>query len=381
MKKVSWLNSLRFRGTYGSTGKVTFSRFDVISSYNIDTRSWYYTGPAVTLATMGNPDLTWELNKTLDLGFSCEMFKNRLFLEATYYHKATDRTIDQIKIRPSSGFETYSGNAGGVLNEGFELKTRVDIYRNRDLSVVFNANLGSNKNRITKLNSSIEEYNKRIRENSKIENGGRGGSLPPILYYVGASTSAIYAVPSLGIDPATGVELYLKKDGTITKEWNQNDMVVCGDLNPDVQGTFGLNVAYKGVYLNTTFKYAYGGQAYNHTLVSKVENAKIKDENVDRRIITERWRKVGDVSAFYGIRQNAVTNATSRFVQNDNYVFFNSLTLGYDFPKFITSKLKLNALSFVFNASDLGRWSSIRVERGLSYPYAHNYSFSIRASY
>ena len=158
-------------------------------------------------------------------------------------------------------------------------------------------------------------------------------------------------------------------------------MVVCGDLNPDVQGTFGLNVAYKGVYLNTTFKYAYGGQAYNHTLVSKVENAKITDENVDRRIITERWRKVGDVSAFYGIRQNAVTNATSRFVQNDNYVFFNSLTLGYDFPKFITSKLKLNALSFVFNASDLGRWSSIRVERGLSYPYAHNYSFSIRASY
>ncbi len=381
MKKIPWVNSLRFRGTYGSTGKVTFSRFDVISSYNVDTKSWYYTGPAVTLATMGNPDLTWELSKTLDLGFSFELFKRRLFFEATYYHKATDRTIDQIKIRPSSGFSSYSGNAGGVLNEGVELKTNVTVYRDRDLSVVFNANLASNKNRITKLNSSIEDYNKRIRENNKTENGGRGGSLPPILYYVGASTTAIYAVPSLGIDPATGVELFRKKDGTITKEWNQDDMQVCGDLNPDVQGTFGVNVAYKGFYLHTTFKYAYGGQAYNHTLVSKVENAKIKDENVDRRILTERWRKVGDVSAFYGIRENSVTNATSRFIQNDNYVYFNSLTLGYDFPKAITSKLKLNALSLNFNASDLARWSTVRVERGLSYPYAHTYSIGLRASY
>ena len=179
------------------------------------------------------------------------------------------------------------------------MKTNITAYRNRDLSVVFNANLASNKNRITKLNPSIEDYNKHIRENNKTENGGRGGSLPPILYYVGASTTAIYAVPSLGIDPATGVELYRKKDGTITKEWNQDDMQVCGDLNPDIQGTFGVNVAYKGFYLNTTFKYALGGQIYNHTLVSKVENAKIKDENVDRRILTERWRKVGDVSAFY----------------------------------------------------------------------------------
>ena len=55
------------------------------------------------------------------------------------------------------------------------------------------------------------------------------------------------------------MELFRKKDGTITKEWNQDDMQVCGDLNPDVQGSFGVNVAYKGFYLNTSFKYAYGG--------------------------------------------------------------------------------------------------------------------------
>lgn len=381
IKSLPWINTLRVRGTYGSTGKVNFSRFDVISSYQVDTSSWYYTGPATRLATMGNPNLTWELTKTLDLGFTIELFKKRFYLEAAYYHKATDRTIDQIGIRPSSGFTSYNGNVGGVLNKGFELKTNVTVYSSRDLSVVLNANLGANKNRITKLNDAIEEYNEKIRKNNRSEYGHTGGSLPPVLYYVGASTSAIYAVPSLGIDPATGTELFLKKDGTVTKEWNYNDMQVCGDANPDAQGTFGINVAYKGFYLNTTFLYAFGGQYYNNTLISKVENANIKDRNVDRRIITQRWRKVGDVSPYYGIRENATTNATSRFVQNDNYVHFNSVALGYDFGKRITSKLKLSALSVSFNASDLAKWSTVRVERGLSYPYAHTYSISIHASY
>lgn len=381
IKSIPWISSLRLRGTYGTTGKVSFSRFDVVTSYEVDTSSWYYTGPAVNLFSIGNPNLSWELTKTLDFGLTAELFKGRFYIEATYYRKMTDRMIDQIRIRPSSGFTSYQGNVGAVVNKGFELKTNITVFRNRDWSAVLNATMGANTNKITKLNESIEEYNKKIRDNYSSEHSGGGGSVPPILYYVGASTSAIYAVRSLGIDPATGKELFLKKDGTITKEWNSADMVVCGDTRPDAQGSFGFNVAYKGFFVNASFLYAFGGQYYNHTLVSKVENADIKNSNVDRRIITERWRKVGDVSPYYGLRENGYTNATSRFVQNDNYIHFNSLAIGYDFGKKFASKLKLSALSVAFNASDLAKWSTVKVERGLSYPYAHTYSISLRASY
>ena len=380
IKRLPWINSLRLKGTYGSTGKVTFTRFDVISSYE-RAGSWYYTGPGYLLSTFGNPDLSWELTKTLDLGLSVELFKKRLYLEATYYHKATDRMIDKVKIRPSSGFASYSGNVGGVLNEGIELKSNVTVYRDKDWSVVVNANMAHNKNTITKLNPAMEEYNRKIRENYSSESSGRGTSTPPLLYYVGASTSSIYAVPSLGIDPATGTEFFRKKDGTVTQVWNKNDMVVCGDLNPDVQGAFGVNVMWRGIYLNTEFKYAYGGQAYNQTLVSKVENANIEKENVDRRVMTDRWYKVGDVAQFYGIRERSITNMSSRFIQNDNFISFSSVAIGYDFTKRIVSLFKLNSLSVVFNASDLGRWSTIKLERGLSYPYAHTYSLTLRASY
>ncbi|MCI6549250.1 MAG: SusC/RagA family TonB-linked outer membrane protein [Prevotella sp.] len=383
MKELPWINTLRVRGTYGSTGKVNFSRFDVISSYIVDSNSWYYTGPAVKLYTMGNPRLTWETTKTLDFGLMAEFFKNRLYLEANYYRKTTDGMIDKIAIRPSSGFTSYNGNVGSIINRGFELKTNVTLFRNKDWSVVANANLASNKNKISKLDEAIEEYNKKIRENYDAENPQYANlqNRPLIQYYVGASTTSIYAVPSLGIDPASGKEMFLKKDGTITKEWNANDMVVCGNTSPDAQGSFGFNVAYKGLYVNASFLYAFGGQQYNQTLLDKVENANIENGNVDRRVLTDRWRKVGDVSPFYGLIERGSTKPTSRFVQNENYVYFNSIAIGYDFGRKFVSMLKLSALSVSFNASDLARWSTIKQERGLSYPYAHTYSISLRASY
>lgn len=387
MKNLPWVNSLRLRGTYGSTGKVNFSRFDVISSYVVDATSWYYTGSAVHLDNMGNPKLSWEVTKTLDFGLTAELFKNRLYLEATYYRKTTDGMIDRIAIRPSSGFTSYNGNVGSIINKGFELKTNITLFRNKDWAVVANANMAANTNKISKLDDAINEYNKEIRDNYNRENVQKGDAdaalltRPLLQYYVGASTSAIYAVPSLGIDPASGKELFVKRDGSITKEYNALDMVVCGDQNPDAQGAFGLNVAYKGLYVNASFLYAFGGQIYNQTLVDKVENATIGTTNVDRRIITDRWRKVGDVTPFYGLRETSITRLTSRFVQNDNYIHFNSLAIGYDFNRKFVSKLKLNALSVSLNASDLAKWSTVKVERGLSYPYAHTYSISLRASY
>ena len=335
------------------------------------------------LATIGNSRLSWETTKTLDFGFTAELFKSRFYIEANYYRKTTDGMIDQIAIRPSSGFKSYNGNVGSIVNKGFELKSNVTLFRNRNWSVVANANMASNTNKISKLDKAIEEYNKKIRDNYDAEHPKYANlqNRPLIQYYVGASTSAIYAVPSLGIDPASGKEMFLKKDGTVTKEWNASDMVVCGDINPDVQGSFGLNVAYKGLYVNASFLYAFGGQQYNQTLVEKVENAEIATSNVDRRVITDRWRKVGDVAPFYGLGEKGSTKPSSRFVQNQNYVYFNSIAIGYDFGKKLVSRLKLSSLSVSFNASDLARWSSIKQERGLSYPYSHTYSISLRASY
>ncbi len=96
---------------------------------------------------------------------------------------------------------------------------------------------------------------------------------PSTRFQPGQSMSAIWAVPSLGIDPANGREIYVKRDGSLTYDWSAADQVVSGDENPLVNGTFGANVQHKGFSGNLAFTFRTGGQLYNTTLVTRVENA------------------------------------------------------------------------------------------------------------
>ena len=202
-------------------------------------------------------------------------------------------------------------------------------------------------------------------------------SSPVILYYQGASKSAIYAVRSAGIDPANGKERFIKKNGMSTYVWNANDQVVVGDKMPDAQGTLGLSVAYKGIYLTTSFMYQWGAQTYNETLLQKVENADIQNSNVDRRVLTQRWRKPGDLVPFYDLKNNTYTQVTSRFVQDYNYLNFTSLSVGYDFKNELISKWHLRNLGIRLNVNDICRWSTVKQERGISYPYTRSFSFTV----
>ena len=154
-------------------------------------------------------------------------------------------------------FGLYYSNAGTVVNKGFEFDLRATVYRDKDWMVTVIGNVATNRNEITKLGKAAEAYNKALDENynTTFEGGyyAELRSAPLKRYTVGASTTAIYAVRSAGIDPANGKEKFIKKNGTSTYTWDANDQVVVGDETPDAQGAFGLNVSYKGFFLNASF--------------------------------------------------------------------------------------------------------------------------------
>ena len=376
--KDNWLVSLlRVRGTYGVTGNVNFPAYAAISTYKTSDK-WYYDTPSNTLIALGNPKLTWEKTYTLDVGINLGLFHDRLVVEGNYYRKETKNQLEQLSVRTSSGFSTYYTNAGSILNKGFEIKLNTTVFQNDNWTVAVNATLASNKNEITKLGQEAERYNKNIQDFHNGKNQGQGGDYSDLLYipltqyYVGASTTAIYAVPSYGIDPSNGKELFRKRNGQSTYVWNAADEVVVGDKSPDAQGSFGINVAWKGFYLNTTFLYQWGAQDYNETIKNKVEEADIDGSNVDRRVLTQRWQNPGDIAPFFDLKNKQKTQPTSRFVQDNNYLAFSSISCGYDFRK-----MRLTSLGLRFNMNDVCRWSNIKQERGTSYPYAKNYSFTL----
>ena len=228
-----------------------------------------------------------------------------------------------------------------------------------------------NRNWITKLSDAVKAQTEAYREqNVEVAN----------LFYEGMPQNAIYAVKSLGIDPSTGKELYLDRDGNVTDSWRAGDKVFCGQGDPKYRGNLSNVVRYKNWTLNFTFTYFWGGYSYNSTLRDKVEvsiNA-LKSQNVDRRALTDRWMKPGDVTFFKGYEEDA-TRATSRFVMKDNVLELSSASLQYRWDsKWLQQTMKMQSVTFSLNASDLFHWGSIRQERGVNYPYARNIQGSVK---
>lgn len=388
MQDWGFFELLKARVSYGQVGKVNFASYDSRTTYRILSNEWYKTGYGAVLAALGNAKLTWETTNTFDAGLEMRMLKGQLYLKGTYYIKRTRDLINDVTIPSHSGFNTYIDNVGEIENKGFELDFRADVLRTKDWYVAVFANLAHNKNKILKISESLKAYNSQVDDflNDLKQTYARNGtgSKSYKKYAEGGSESSIWGMRSLGIDPATGDELFLTPDGKVTNVWNSADQVVVGNTEPDAQGSFGVNARWKNFSIYATFMYEWGGQRYNQTLVDKVENVDLYTSNADRRVLTQRWQKPGDIAKYKKLGFGSgiqTTRATSRFVQDYNWVSLNSITLGYDFDSKLILPWHLSMLRFEIGANELFRCSSIQQERGLSYPYSRTLNFSLKASF
>lgn len=393
LKGNKYINKLKLRGSYGRTGKVNFPDYAAQTVYDPLFDEWYATGYGVVLKALGNKDLTWEKTDKYDFGIETQLFKERLTLEFDYYYEKTIDLVNDVTLSSTSGFSTYKNNMGEVENKGFELTARYDAIKNKNWLVAFWGNIAHNTNKILKISDSQRAYNKRVADFYKKEQQNQesiGSSLSDAKYSVpiaqyeeGQSLTSIWAVKSLGIDPTTGKEIFLNRDGTVTDKWDATQEVVCGNTQPDFNGAFGVNISYKQWSLFASFLYEWGGQQYNQTLVDRVENATISQSNVDLRVLTDRWQKPGDIAQFKNIKDASLTTLpTSRFVQDNSFLRLNALTLTYDFNReWLKRNLGLRMLRLEASTSDLINWNTVRQERGLSYPKSYKFNFSVKAQF
>ena len=385
IRKLNFVNMLKLRATYGELGSISFSPYQAKDIYATTKNDRYDGNIGVVLQGLGNENLRWQTTKSYDFGVTLGLF-DRFDFSLSFYKKETHDMVLPVTTPPSVGFDSFTENLGRMRNTGYELSLRAFAMKKKTLNVSVFLNASHNKNKILSISSALESYNKSI-DNSegKTESEYKQASHKFLTKYEeGQSTTAIYAVRSLGIDPMTGEELFLTKEGKPTWTWNALDKVVVGDTEPKIRGTFGVNAGWKGLYMNATFAYQYGGEAYNQTVVDKVENSN-KYQNVDKRVLTETWQKPGDIVKYKAnVTSRLVqyfTYASSRFVQDLNYLQFSSFSLQYEMPKSLISCLRMESLRFSFNMSDLFYWSTVKRERGTSYPFARSFTVGLRANF
>jgi hypothetical protein len=262
-------------------------------------------------------------------------------------------------------------NAGSQKTQGWETTFRISpIYRPAE---------GINWNISFNATSSRSVYANIGDSFSALNESGKTSLVGTTRYYDGGSPTAIWAVRSAGIDPATGKELFIKKDGTYSFTYDVNDEVVVGDTQPKIEGLFGTMLYYKGLSVGCYFRYRWGGQVFNSSLFQKVENIGTQDvyNNQDKRALYDRWSENNREAYFKGISMVQKTEKSSRFVMDDNSVVGESFNLGYEFPDKVARRMGVGAMNLQLTMADVFRVSTVRVERGIDYPFARSITMSM----
>ena len=386
--KDSKIQQLKLRGSVGYTGAQSSEAYASLATYEYDLERVYMGFLGSKLKAMRNEDLKWKEKFDYNVGLDFNI--GRLFsMKFDYYIGKTKNNLLDFDIPTYTGFKTVKENVGDVENKGFDLRLSItpwNMPRERAYFTITTA-ISRNKNKITGVSAAMQNYNDKQDEVASSVFYNK----PVQKYYDGVSLDAIWAVRSLGIDPTNGQEIYLDKKGNRTYTYRVSDQVVCGDKLPDFQGTVGFMFSYKGIELNATFRFQYGAQMYNQTLVDKVENASLKG-NVDKRVYDGRWRNPGDLKPYKtlgnqwvaeeGEYKDEKTQATSRFVQDRNELSLSSLRVGYDFWKHnFIKKVAMERLRVEFYMNDVFMLSSIKTERGTAYPFARSFNFAIQATF
>lgn len=374
-EKNEYINRLKLRASLGVTGSQNFSAYQALSTYRYYTDARYYGWSGAYLIGLGNENLRWQQNEKINVGLETDLFKSRIRIIADYYIETTKDLVSSVFLPGANGFSSYIENIGSLRNNGFEIKATVFVINQpkKGLSWSITGAVVQNKNKVLTTSQALKDAQRSIKNNTTNATAN--------IYTEGYSSNTIWVVRSLGIDPSTGKELYLDLNNQATYTWSGNNVVAVGNTDPDYFGNFSTLIRYKALALNVSFGYRFGGQQYNQTLIDRVESGNYR-YNVDRRVFEDRWKQAGDNSAFKGLLVTSPTYKTSRFVQDENTLTCQNINLQYNVRnRSFLQKWHLEALSFAANAADVFYISTIRRERGISYPFSRQFTLNFTATF
>lgn len=315
LKDVEWLNDLSLSVNYGTTGNDSGTgSYSYLGTYGVG--GLYNGESSLGIASMSNPDLTWETTAKWNVGLNFSIFDRAHFQVDFYRNKSTDMLMS-IPYSMTTGFSSGIGNVAAMTNTGVEANVDVDILKTKDFYWSFKANVGYNKNEITELFQGRDEYVL---------------ALTGLKMAVGHAYGEFFQVRFAGVDPMTGAPLYYDKDGNKTKKFNEErDAVFLGKKRyAPWTGGFGTNFRYKNVSLIADFAWVAG----KYMMINDdyfIANPQLATGWNQRVEMLNIWTTPGQITDIPGAKYDV--QFTDQMLQNASFLRMKTLSIQYEFPK------------------------------------------------
>ncbi|MEG1898036.1 MAG: TonB-dependent receptor [Bacteroidales bacterium] len=318
-----WLNILKLRASYGTSGNQNIGYFPYLATYETGWNMLSNQGSIVS--TLGNNNLTWEKQGMLDIGVDFAMFDNRFTGSVTYYDK---KSKDLLMARPlpiSAGITAYNDNIGAVRNNGVELDLKGVLVRTDNILWDLGINVSYQKNRMTSLPEEQSE-------------GFNGGSYKRI--QVGESMYSWYMRDYAGVDTKDGQPMWWKdtkdKEGNITgkettKTYSEGTRYLVGDALPKYIGGISSNFTWKGLYVNILASFSAGNKVLDTDYAGLMHMFNDSSTGYQSSVdVLKRWQKPGDVTDVPIIGNQDYGSISTAFLRNGSYLRLRNVTIGYD---------------------------------------------------
>ncbi len=334
-------DQLKLRGSYGVNGNAGIGNYDAPALYGFGFN--YNQLPGSGPTNVGDENLTWELNKPMNIGLDFSVLKNRVNVTVDYYIRKSENLLLSVPLSNTSGFGSATRNIGSMENKGLELSLNIVPIQTKDLRWDLDFNFSNNKNTITSLpnKADILSGNFIIRQ--------------------GQSLNTFFLREWAGVDRSTGdPQWYIndKRQGSSNVYPGASARILAGQALPKFFGSLTNALTYKGFNLSAQLYYNFGNQVFDTWRGFYLGSGNGSSFNKVKRQL-DAWTKPGDITDIpkYVYNGNKNFQGASTFNLNDgSFVRVRDIQFGYTLPKAYAERLKIGNANIYVRGTNLFTW-------------------------
>ena len=373
MEDIEWIDNLSFKASYGEQGNDNLGTFYAWQSlYSLSYANSNQIGAFVS--SLENKNISWEKNGNLNIGLEGSLFDNRLKFNVEYYNKKTTDMLLNYPMALSTGFSGYDANVGDMRNSGVEFEIKGTPVRFDDFEWNVSFMGSTTKNEVLKLTATSPEIISGVR-----------------IIKEGMPINTFYMAKSAGVDPTTGAQLYWVYDKDengnpgepyISDDYSKasNSKYYMGDRIPDLYGSIGTDLNWKGLSLSVLTTYSLGGKIYDSLYAGSMNNMYF-NTNFNAHAL-RRWQQPGDITDVPRIEVGGSYATTDRFLVDASYFAIKNITLGYTLPKSWMKAAKLGNVRVFASADNIALFTHLKgMDPQYNFSGSTDYAYSPNKTY